>query len=224
MVSIYKKLKNAAILAKKEEESLYAHALQEMEQGHRRDGIWAKALSEAKGNSELAKSIYIKRVVESIKDDKHIISQILGEIDTPLPEEVATSSARDIQQTISPVQRSPVTALGFIILTVFCIALWAIYYFRFSSGTIISVAVIALVGVLLWQIRIIATIVLFFLCWSAALLGLVGICSLIGIDPPPPEGLYWGVIWIGFFLSIFIAGYLTKKIVDTFNKAVRRIL
>lgn len=51
------------------EEVLYAEVLREMEAGIRRDGLWAKALSEAGGAEAVAKAGYIKLRVQSLRDE-----------------------------------------------------------------------------------------------------------------------------------------------------------
>lgn len=51
------------------DEAIYAHVLAEMESGYRRDGLWAKALADAKFDEKDAKSRYIKLRVQSVKDE-----------------------------------------------------------------------------------------------------------------------------------------------------------
>lgn len=51
------------------EEVFFAEALREMEAGVRRDGLWAKALSEVDCDEERAKAMYIKLRVQSLKDE-----------------------------------------------------------------------------------------------------------------------------------------------------------
>jgi len=51
------------------DEAIYAHVLNEIESGHRRDGLWAKALADSKFNENETKSRYIKLRVQSIKDE-----------------------------------------------------------------------------------------------------------------------------------------------------------
>lgn len=51
------------------EEALYAEVLREMETGIRRDGLWAKALSEAGGEEAPSKARYIKLRVQSLRDE-----------------------------------------------------------------------------------------------------------------------------------------------------------
>ncbi len=51
------------------EEALYAEALREIESGQRRDGIWAKAMSESDMDQGKAGAKYIKLRVQSLKDE-----------------------------------------------------------------------------------------------------------------------------------------------------------
>lgn len=51
------------------EEMLYAEALREIEQGVRRDGLWAKALSRTKMNQNEAHALYLELRVQSLKDE-----------------------------------------------------------------------------------------------------------------------------------------------------------
>lgn len=54
------------------EEILYAEVLHEMESGVRRNGIWAKALSESEMLEGPAKAKYIKLRVQALKDEVSI--------------------------------------------------------------------------------------------------------------------------------------------------------
>lgn len=54
------------------EEIIYGEALREMESGIRRDGLWAKALSEAGGAEGAAKARYIKLRVQALRDEVNI--------------------------------------------------------------------------------------------------------------------------------------------------------
>ena len=54
------------------EEILYAEVFREIESGVRRDGIWAKALSESEMQEGLAKAKYIKLRVQALKDEVSI--------------------------------------------------------------------------------------------------------------------------------------------------------
>ena len=54
------------------EEILYAEVFREVESGVRRDGIWAKALSESEMQEGPAKAKYIKLRVQALKDEVSI--------------------------------------------------------------------------------------------------------------------------------------------------------
>ena len=64
-----KKIKTHAISCRFFDEQIYAQVLSEIENGQRRDGLWAKALAHSDGSNEKAKSLYIKYRVKSIKDE-----------------------------------------------------------------------------------------------------------------------------------------------------------
>ena len=57
------------------EEMLYAEVLREIENGIRRDGLWAKALSQSNMQQDAAKAQYIKLRVQSLKDEVEIALQ-----------------------------------------------------------------------------------------------------------------------------------------------------
>lgn len=51
------------------EEELYAMVLKEIEGGIRRDGVWAKALTDAGFDERSAKALYMKYRIQSLKDE-----------------------------------------------------------------------------------------------------------------------------------------------------------
>jgi hypothetical protein len=51
------------------EEAIYGEVLHEIENGIRRDGLWAKALAESRDSVEQAKSRYIRLRVQALKDE-----------------------------------------------------------------------------------------------------------------------------------------------------------
>ena len=51
------------------EETIYEQVAEEIQGGNKRMGLWAKSLSTADGNEELAKAKYIELRVQSIKDE-----------------------------------------------------------------------------------------------------------------------------------------------------------
>jgi hypothetical protein len=68
-MSWLKKIKHHAISSRFLDEQIYAQVLNEIENGQRRDGLWAKALAHSDGCNEKAKSLYIKYRAESIRDE-----------------------------------------------------------------------------------------------------------------------------------------------------------
>jgi len=63
------KIKHDAISSRLLDEQIYAQVLSEIENGQRRDGLWAKALAHSDGSNEKAKSLYIKYRADSIRDE-----------------------------------------------------------------------------------------------------------------------------------------------------------
>lgn len=51
------------------EEMLFAEALREIESGHRRDGLWAKALADCQMQTQQAQARYLKLRVQSLRDE-----------------------------------------------------------------------------------------------------------------------------------------------------------
>ncbi|APD89769.1 hypothetical protein BM524_08210 [Alteromonas mediterranea] len=51
------------------EERLYEQVVTELSRGEKRQGLWAKAIADAEGIDEKAKSFYIKYRVQSLKDE-----------------------------------------------------------------------------------------------------------------------------------------------------------
>ena len=61
------------------EEALYAEALREIEQGIRRDGLWAKALSQAKMQEDEARARYIELRVQALRDEIALIEKSMAD-------------------------------------------------------------------------------------------------------------------------------------------------
>lgn len=57
------------------EEMLYAEALREVEDGLRRDGLWAKALSQSNMRQDDAMASYLKLRVQSLRDEIELAMQ-----------------------------------------------------------------------------------------------------------------------------------------------------
>lgn len=64
-----KALQKRTIKIRATDEQVYALVLKEIESGKRSDGLWAKAMADSNGNSDKAKSIYIKYRAVAIKDE-----------------------------------------------------------------------------------------------------------------------------------------------------------
>ncbi|PLW80597.1 hypothetical protein C0585_01760 [Candidatus Woesearchaeota archaeon] len=58
------------------EEKLYEQVAQDLAQGKRRDGIWAKALANSNGSEYQAQSLYIKYHVQALKDELQLQNEI----------------------------------------------------------------------------------------------------------------------------------------------------
>lgn len=68
-MGLFDDLKAKAAIDRLGEEALYSAALKEMENGLRRDGLWAKALEESKFNEPEAKALYLRLRVQSMRDE-----------------------------------------------------------------------------------------------------------------------------------------------------------
>jgi flagellar FliL protein len=85
------------------EEVLYAEALRELESGQRRDGIWAKAMSESDMDQSKAGAKYIKLRVISLKDEITVFMEELkrAEVQLRQPPQTVTNRA-EVQIRQSP--------------------------------------------------------------------------------------------------------------------------
>lgn len=79
-MSLWSSFRDAIVIGRKDDEALYAQALQEIEAGIRRHGLWAKALANAEGNEDRAKAEYIKLVVKDLRDQRYVEVRIQGAI------------------------------------------------------------------------------------------------------------------------------------------------
>lgn len=71
-MGIIDSFKDSAARSRIEDERYYATALREIENGRRRDGLWAKAVAQSMGNENKAQSIYISLVVQAMRDDDQL--------------------------------------------------------------------------------------------------------------------------------------------------------
>ena len=70
-----KRISAATAAVRLTDESLYAQAFDELNQGIRRDGLWAKALANAEGNETKARGLYLQYRVQSYKDEAALLEQ-----------------------------------------------------------------------------------------------------------------------------------------------------
>lgn len=68
-MEILKRLKEDGIAKRLAEEELYNRVAQELAQGERREGLWAKALADSEGVETKAQGLYIKYRVQSLVDE-----------------------------------------------------------------------------------------------------------------------------------------------------------
>ena len=68
-MGIFDKVKKTTIESRRYEEKLYEVALEEVEAGERKKGLYSKALAKADGDKEKADGIYLKLRVQAIMDD-----------------------------------------------------------------------------------------------------------------------------------------------------------
>jgi hypothetical protein len=71
-MSIFEKFKTKQSVSRLAEEMLYAQVAEEIQNGIKRNGLWAKAIADAELNEDKAKAIYIKLRVQSLIDEYNI--------------------------------------------------------------------------------------------------------------------------------------------------------
>jgi len=71
-MKFFDRIKASTAVSRLLEEKMYKTVLDELSDGIRRDGLWAKALAKSNGNDGKAKSLYIEYRVQSIKDETEI--------------------------------------------------------------------------------------------------------------------------------------------------------
>jgi hypothetical protein len=89
--AVFKRLKRNSAAVRLIEEELYGMALAELESGHFRSGLWAKALAYSSGDEQKARGLYLKYRVQSIHDEAEVAEGIAEE----LRDEAASQSVKD---------------------------------------------------------------------------------------------------------------------------------
>jgi hypothetical protein len=68
-MKVFEKFKKKVAEHRLNEEKIYAAVLNEMQQGIRREGLWAKAIAKSEGNENKAKSFYLEYRAQSLADE-----------------------------------------------------------------------------------------------------------------------------------------------------------
>lgn len=74
-MGIWKSIKNRAIKGRLIDERLHDLAVQEIQAGRRREGLWAKAIVEAGPNEAQAKVEYLRLLVQRLRDEWYLAEQ-----------------------------------------------------------------------------------------------------------------------------------------------------
>ena len=76
------------------EEIIYAAVMKEIKSGTKREGLWAKALSESEGNKAKTESLYIKYRVQSIEDELQVEEEEREAIEAKKSERVTEANKK----------------------------------------------------------------------------------------------------------------------------------
>ena len=99
---LFDKLKSKAAKNRKSEEDLYASVAAEIVNGMRSDALWLKALGIANGSKEKQLSEYIKLRVQSLRDDVHLVNELVSTIPNANIEVEVNSLEKEVEQTPKP--------------------------------------------------------------------------------------------------------------------------
>lgn len=77
---MFKKFKRNTAINRLIEERLYEQALNELESGMLRGGLWAKALANSSGDEKKARGLYLKYRVQAMIDETEVAGGIAEEI------------------------------------------------------------------------------------------------------------------------------------------------
>jgi len=75
-MSFFSKFKSQRAVDRLNEESIYEAIVKELQQGIKREGLWAKAIAKSEGSESKAKSLYIDFRAQSIMDEIEIAKQV----------------------------------------------------------------------------------------------------------------------------------------------------
>lgn len=80
-MGLFSAIKDAQVRTRIDDEVFYSEALREIESGIRRDGLWGKALADAKGDEKLVRSLYIDLLVRVLRDERYAEEKIQNNIE-----------------------------------------------------------------------------------------------------------------------------------------------
>ena len=105
-VSFFNRVKTSAAINRKSEELLYTIVAEEMGNGERNGGLWLKALEQASGNEERRIAEYIKLRIRALKDDVHLMKEILKDA-TLLEDSKVVKAIPKAKKIVKEVEFSP---------------------------------------------------------------------------------------------------------------------
>ena len=71
-MALWNFIKDKAAISRLRDEAIHAAAMEEINSGRRRDGLWTKAIIESNGNESTAKIVYLRLLVAAIRDDIYL--------------------------------------------------------------------------------------------------------------------------------------------------------
>ncbi len=95
------KINKMAADARRLEESLYAIALAEVANEDIKPGLWAKAFADSRGNDAVAKAIYLKLRVQSLRDELAALDRKIQQFEAD-PIAASTPASAPVTETESP--------------------------------------------------------------------------------------------------------------------------
>ena len=99
-MGLWRWLSSLARNIRADEERLHSLALDEVERGVRRNGLWAKALAQAQGDERKARGRYIKLLVAKLRDEEKDLED-LERIFTKAQNELADNVVKNSPENIS---------------------------------------------------------------------------------------------------------------------------
>jgi hypothetical protein len=76
IVSLWGIAKDKLVSDRLLDEELHELAYREIESGARRDGLWAKAIVEGRGDAAATKIIYLRLLVQRLRDERYVVKQV----------------------------------------------------------------------------------------------------------------------------------------------------